>query len=162
MLFTAVLAVAFSALGALTAAAQIVTETFMFVPGIPGESTNGDHQDWIDIHSFSQNLDGSKKDQGACTLAVVKAIDRSTPLLFVAAANGQIFDEIRLESIRVGSDHRQPFYDLTLSDALVSSISLTGEHEMVTFTGARATLRYFRPDGTTGGRDETKATVHCK
>jgi hypothetical protein len=33
---------------------------------------------------------------------------------------------------------------------------------MVTIAGARATLRYVRPDGTPGGRDETKATVHCK
>lgn len=164
MLIITVLTVAFSTLGTHIAAAQITTETFMLVPGIPGESTTAGHQDWIDVYSFSQNLDGSKKDQGACTVSMVTAIDRSGPLLFAAAASGQIFDEIRLESFKVASDHPLPFYELTLSDAYVSSISVVPNElmETLTITGARATLRYFREDRKRGGREETKVTVHCK
>jgi len=73
MLIITVLTVAFSTIGAHIAAAQVTTETFMLVPGIPGESTAAGHEDWIDVHSFSQNLNGSKKDQGACTVSVVAA-----------------------------------------------------------------------------------------
>ena len=161
-LFSTSVAVAFLVLAAPHAAAQITTQTFMLLPGIPGESTSPGHEDWIDILSFSQNLDGSKKDQGACTVSLAKAIDRSSPLLFAATASGQLFDEIRLESFRVGSDHPLPFYELTLSDAFVSSISLNVLLETLTITGTRATLRYFRPDDKPGGREETKVSVHCK
>jgi len=161
-LIITVLTIAFSALGTHIAAAQTATQTFMLVPGIPGESTAAGHQDWIDVYSFSQNLDGSKKDQGACTVTVLTAIDRSSPLLFAAAATGQFFDEIRLESFKVGGKHPLPFYELTLSDAFVSSISVSGLMETVTLTGGSATLRYVREDPKRGGGEETKSTVHCK
>ena len=36
--------------------AMAQTEIFMFVPGIPGESTDNRHQGWIDVVSFSQTL----------------------------------------------------------------------------------------------------------
>lgn len=162
MLIVAALTVAFSAFGTHIAAAQSTTETFLLVPGIAGESTAAGHEDWIDVYSFSQNLDGSKKDQGACTVSVVTAIDRSSPLLFAAAANGQFFDEIRLESFKIPSDHPQPFYELTLSDAFVSAISVNQEWQTLTITGATATLRYFRENRKRGGREETRVTVHCR
>ena len=162
MLIVTVLTVAFSTLGTHIAAAQTTTQTFMLVPGIPGEATEADHQDWIGVYSFSQNLDGSKKDQGACTVSMITAIEGSTPLLFAATASGQIFDEIRLESFKVASKHPLPFYGLTLSDAYVSSIILDSLMATLTITGGSATLRYFREDSKHGGGDETKVTVHCK
>jgi len=95
---------------------------------------------------------------------VVTPIDRSAPLLFAAAASGQIFDEIRLESFKIASDRPQPFYELTLSDAYVASISVVPNElvETVTIMGNSATLRYLRADGKRGAGDETKVTVHCK
>jgi len=162
MLIVTLLTVAFLTLGTHIAAAQTTTQTFMLVPGIPGEATEADHQDWIGVYSFSQNLDGSKKDQGACTVSMITAIDGSTPLLFAATASGQIFDEIRLESFKVASKHPLPFYELTLSDAYVSSISVVADMATMTMTGDSATLRYFRVDSKHGGGDETKVTVHCK
>lgn len=162
MLIVIVMAVAFSTVGAHIAAAQITTETFLLVPGIPGESTGAGHEDWIDVNSFSQQLNGSKNDQGACTVEVVTPIDRAVSSLMVAVATGQMFDEIRLESFKVGNNHPRPFYDLTLSDAHVTSFSLFTNGSILTITGARATLRYFREDPKHGGGEESKVTVHCK
>lgn len=161
MSFTAILAVALSILGTHSVAAQ-TTQAFMRVPGIPGDSETDGREDWIDVLSVAQLFTGAEKKTGACTVSVTKALDRSTPLLFAAASTGQIFPDVVIEIVGSSEPEARPFYVLTLSDALISSISLspTDSTENLTFTGESATLRYLpRYDGKEP--DEKKLTLRC-
>lgn len=156
-----IMTVALLVLGVSSAVAQ-TTSAFMLVPGIPGDSTQERHADWIDLVSVTQTFNGSGKGN-ACTVVVSKGVDRSGPLLWGAAAIGQAFTEIRIDIVKAGLQP-QRFYELTLTNAFVSAInsSPTSLTEQVSLTGSSATLRYFpqNPDGSVG--TPIASTVACK
>jgi type VI secretion system Hcp family effector len=159
------LAAAVLILGAQSAAAQVATETFMFAPGIPGDALRVGRTNWIDVYSLSQSFEGGKQNEGACTVALVKALDRSGPLLWAATVTGQIFSEIRIESVKASGEKAQPFYTLTLTDVLISGIQSTPNllTENLTLSGAKATLTFFRQNEITGANEEaSSATIKCK
>ena len=156
------LAIAMSSLGARSAAAQI--ETFMLVPGIPGDSIDERHKDWIDVLSVTQTLEAAGKKKSSCEIQVVKQLDIAGPRLWLAAVTAQIFPEVRVEVIRSGEDQRR-VYAITLANARVSSIATAVSNtfvETLSLTAETATLTVFqqRPDGTEG--PPVSATVSCK
>ena len=159
------LAAALFTLGAHSAAAQNNTDTFMLVPGIPGESVQVGRNGWIDVFSVSQSFNGAQKgDGGACTVAVTKGLDRSGPLLWAAAVTGQVFNEIVIEIARSQEGKAPPFYVLTLSNVFVSAISSSptdlAEHLTLTVTSATLTYTMQNPDGSAG--QKVSSTVKCK
>jgi type VI secretion system secreted protein Hcp len=162
VLSVVVLSVAASLVAAPRAAAQS-TSAFMLVPGIPGDSTNDRHKDWIDVSSVTQNFVAGAKNTGACTVNVTKALDRSGPLIWGAAVTGQIFTEIRIDIIRTGGE-QQRVYDVTLTNAVVTAITSkpTDLNEQVTLSGSAATLRFYpqNPDGSVGA--PVTSSVSCK
>ena len=161
--FTAVLAFALATFGADNAAAQTQTQTYMLIVGIPGESTDDRHKDWIEVLSLSQNTTADKSDNGACSVSLAKSLDRSGPLLWAAAVSGTNVGDVRIEITRGGED-RQRFYELTLTNAFVTSLSATPNSllEQLTLAGDSARLRYFpqKADGTLDA--PIVATVKCR
>jgi type VI secretion system secreted protein Hcp len=113
-------------------------DAFLKIEGIPGESTDRLHKDWIDILSFSWGVSntstgGSGGGGGAGKasvhdFSVVKYIDVASPALFEQCCTGQHVKEAAFE---LTNQRDQSFYKLTFTDVLISSVS---------------------PNGTTGGR----------
>ena len=67
-------------------AAKAQLLTFMFIDGIPGESTLNDKRDWIELTGYSQSFGTIN-----CSRAIAnKRIDRSSPVLISRAAAGSI------------------------------------------------------------------------
>jgi type VI secretion system secreted protein Hcp len=138
--------------------------TFLLVPGIPGESVDADHRDWIDILSMSQGAVSTKKSVACSDLSVMKYLDRSGPPLWAAAAMGQAFAEVRLEVVREG-DMPMVVYDVRLTNARVTSISTSGSSELpvesVSFSYQSLTLTF----NGQGPRGEvipgTPQTINC-
>jgi len=155
-----ILVIALSVIGAQSAVAQ--TSTFMLVPGIPGDSTQERHADWIEVFSITQTFSSANK-VSACAVVAAKGLDRSGPLLWAATATGQIFPEIRIDILKAGGA-QQRFYELTLTNAHVSAITSTPSAftEQLTLIGTSATLRYFpqHADGSLG--TPIASTVNCK
>lgn len=155
-----VLAIALSIGGVRSAVAQ--TSTFMLVPNIAGDSTDAHHARWIEVFSITQSFNSANK-ANACTVVAAKGLDRSGPLLWAAAATGQIFAEIRIDIQRSGGD-QQRFYELVLTNATIAAITSmpTSFTEQLTLSGASATLRYFpqNPDGSIA--TPVVSTVNCK
>src|SRR5688572_1386653 len=83
--------------GVLQALAQ--TSVFMFIPGIPGNSVDARHADWIDVLSLSQTLEEVAKGRPQCSVKAIKNLDNAGPLLWAAAVNGQIFPEVKIEFV---------------------------------------------------------------
>jgi len=121
--------------------------TFMLVPGIPGESVDEHHANWIDVVGVTQTLiQGERPSVGPqCSIGVRKHLDIAGPRLWFAAVTGQTFDQIQIEL--VGSTG-QRFYQILLNKAVVASISTTDDNttpaERITFSMASVTLTYWR------------------
>jgi type VI protein secretion system component Hcp len=158
LLCQAVLAVASFTLGTQNAAAQ--PQTYLYVPGIPGDSAVVGRANWIDVFSVAQGFGGTSP--SACTVAVAKGLDRSGPPLWAAAVTGQTFTEIIIDITRAGEKPLR-FYELKLTNARVTAISSVPSDlaEHVTISGTAAKLTYWpqNPDGTLGGA--ISATLDC-
>ncbi len=140
---------------------------FLKIEGISGESTDGGHQGWIDVMSFSWGASkpaslGSTQAGRASfgDIMIVKPVDKSSPRLYLACAAGQQFSTATLQGTRLVSGGlallRVVYYEITLTNVIVSSIkpgnmntSGTYPTEMVSmnFGKIRWTYRQYSPTG---------------
>ncbi len=91
-------------------------DAFLNVKDIPGESTDDKHADWIEILSYSsgvsQTASASASSGGGASseradfqdFSIVKALDKASPKLALACANGTHIPEVALELCRAGGD----------------------------------------------------------
>ncbi|MBN1673525.1 MAG: type VI secretion system tube protein Hcp [Kiritimatiellae bacterium] len=119
-----------SALGAGAA-----TDMFLYLDGIPGESTNQTHQDWIDIESFSHGLtqlgtglSGTGASAGSVThqdVNILKWVDKASAPLAAHCCQGRHISEAIIEFVDSGS--QTPYHTITLRDVLVSRVAPSAE-----------------------------------
>jgi type VI secretion system secreted protein Hcp len=83
------------------------SNAFMKIAGVPGESTDDKHKDWIEILSFSYGAaQTSSASGGAGTgaaihdLVITKNIDRASPKLAECLTKGNNFGDVTLETWR--------------------------------------------------------------
>jgi type VI secretion system Hcp family effector len=84
-------------------------QLFVQINGVPGSSANAQHQGWIDAIGFSEAVSravglaaGSGGAVGAAQfsdLVIVKRIDRASPLLRLAVADGRSIARVRLDCV---------------------------------------------------------------
>lgn len=136
-------------------------EAFLQIPTIPGEADEAAHGDWIDIESFSF---GAVQRPGpgfglfAAEFVVAKRLDKASPLLFLACAQGTVLETVTLDLIDdFGPADNVVFHQVILTDARVASVNLTGETagtdrplEEVAFTYGKVEIRYSVVDPDTG------------
>jgi type VI secretion system secreted protein Hcp len=148
-------------------------DAFIQIDGIPGESTDDAHADWIEVLSYScgvtQPSSGSASSGGGASaeradfqdFSIVKALDKASPKLALACADGTHISEIILELCRAGGD-KVKYMEYKLSDAMVTSVrpggsSAGGEAlplEEVSFNYGKIEWTYTqqkRGDGSGGG-----------
>ena len=163
-LTVAALVVGLLALGAAEAHAQPL-KTFLNVPGIPGDSTDAQHPEWIEVLALTQGGTATRKSIVCSDLQVIKSLDRSGPPLWAAAALGQSFEEIRLEIVS-GVDTRKVVYDVKLGNAKVTSISTSGSSELpiesVSFSYQTLTLTFNRQSSTGAIIPGVPQTIDCR
>lgn len=146
-----------------------LVDFFLKIEGIDGESQDHKHKGEIDIHSWSwsENQGGSHGAGGGGgagkvqihDLSIVKRIDKSSPKLMLACANGEHIKKAVLTARKAGKE-QQEFYKITLTDLLVSSFQ-TGGHgdgdvlptDQVSLNFSKIEVEYKeqKPDGTLGG-----------
>jgi len=127
---------------------------FMTVDGIPGESLDAKHDEWIDVLSFSHGISQPTSITGISRTAersthedftITKELDKSSPKLALACCNGEHITEVIIEVCR--ADTSEKYMRYTLTDVIVASISQNGASQ-----GAEAkpieevSLRYGRID----------------
>lgn len=111
---------------------------YLFLDGIPGESTDGDHKDWIDLLSMSVGVHrpvggahaGVTRAQGTADfdpIHVSKSVDKSSAKLFEAVAKGTSIKAVKIEATTsYGGDKRVVYLKYELKDAIVTSYQLSG------------------------------------
>jgi len=146
-------------------------DAFLQIDGIPGESTDDKHSEWIELLKFNYSADqpssGSVSSGGGRSaervdlddLHVTKAIDKATPKLLLNCCNGRHIAKITLEVCRSGED-KQLYYKIVMEDVIVTSIQAAGMAkgqgsaplpiEEVSFGFGKITWTYTETDHKTG------------
>jgi type VI secretion system secreted protein Hcp len=144
-------------------------DCFLKLDGIPGESQDDKHKEWIELHSFSmgvtQIVGGQRSTTGAASagrcdhadLAVVKSLDKTTPKLNLFCSNGTHIKKVEMELCRATGD-KQLYYKVTLSDCLITSVRPGGSAkggetvpmEEVTINYGEVNWEYTQTDHKTG------------
>jgi type VI secretion system secreted protein Hcp len=147
-------------------------DAFLKIDGIPGESTDDQYKDWIEILSFDHGLvqaisktvssaggaAGERVDFGAVN--VRKEIDKASPKIFEAAFTGKHIKEVLIEVCRAGGN-KEKYLTIKMEQVLVASFNQDGGDgvefptERVSFAHGTITMIYTqqkRADGTPGGQ----------
>lgn len=141
-------------------------DVFLQIDGIPGESTDEKHKNWIEVLSYSHGVSqmgaGSRSTGGAATggrcdhqdFSIVKELDKATADLNLVCCNGKHIKKITLELCRATGD-KQPYMKYELEDVVISSVSIGGggggiPTESVTFNYGKINWVYTETDHQTG------------
>ncbi len=113
----------------------MATDYFLKLDGIEGESSQKDHENQIDLLSWSwgESNSGSSSDGGGSGSGKVNMqdfsfamkINKASPALFKACANGSHIKEGTLTCRRAGKEPR-PYLTIKFTDLLVSSFQTGG------------------------------------
>ena len=125
-------------LGLFAGPALAAVDMFIKIEGIPGESQDQSHRDWIDVLSFDMSVSrpiepgaggGAAGRQAAqrSDLVLTKYIDKSSPKLALACCEGRYVPEVTPELINTGGGNRTPYMVYKLHNVLVSSYSVSGD-----------------------------------
>ncbi len=149
-------------------------DAFLKIDGVPGESTDDKHKDWIEVLSFSwgvsQRASGSASTGGGATaeradfqdFSIVKALDKASPKIALACADGTHIKEVIIELCRAGGD-KVKYMEYKMSNAIISSVRPGGSAqggetlplEEVSFNYGKIEWTYTqqkRADGSGGGQ----------
>ncbi len=141
--------------------ASAQTKAFLFIDGIPGDSIDEGHRNWIDLLSLSHSFEPGGL---ACDLTMTKGLDQASPLLWAAAALGDPFAEMRLEAWRQGFDRRK-IYELALATVQIKRVSTIDNAqtyaEMVALQAKTLTLSYFHVDASGRPLPPVVRTIAC-
>ncbi len=151
-------------------------DAFLKIDGVPGESTDDKHKDWLEVLSFhwgvSQPASGSSSTAGGRSaersdhsdFSIVKALDKTSPKLFLQCCNGTHIKEVKMELCRAAGD-KQKYMEYKLSDVIISSVRpaaarMAERHcpwKRFRLTTARSSSRTRKPITRRGSRRETSS-----
>jgi type VI secretion system secreted protein Hcp len=149
---------------------------YLSIDGIPGESLDEDHRDWIEVLCFSWGASaaagaatGSGSGAGKATvtdLFVSSVLSQASPQLFLAVMTGKHARTAVLEGVKqAGQERPVRFMRLSLEDVLVTSYQsgAAGETPFDAFSLAygRISYSYWRQnaDGTLGSEQVVRWDV---
>ena len=152
--------------------------TFLKIDGIEGESTDKSHKDEISIDSFSvsaqgaQNIGSQSSGAGAGkvsiqSFSITKTLDKSSPLLFQAAATGKHFKDAVLSFTHKAGGKEQTYLKFDFQNVLISSVqdgsSGGGQPtEQVTFAFQTVQESFVQPNGKVGATVNFNLSTNLK
>jgi type VI secretion system secreted protein Hcp len=150
-----------------------LVDYFLKIDGIQGESQDKTHKDEIQIESWSwgETQGGSNRAGGGGGIGKVSmedfqftmAVNKATPKLMLACANGDHIKKAVLTARKAGKD-QQDYLVYSFYDLLVSSYKTGGEahasglpQDQISLNFSKMEVEYKeqKPDGTLGGAIKT-------
>lgn len=113
-------------------------DAFLKIDGIPGESTDDKHKDWIEVlrfdHGMEQPASVTASSTGGATAErvnhgtfdIVHLLDKASPKLYEACCTGRHIREVTLELCRAGGD-KVKYMEIKMEQVLVSKVKSEGE-----------------------------------
>ncbi|ARN56932.1 Hcp family type VI secretion system effector [Sedimentisphaera salicampi] len=142
-------------------------DSFLKIDGIPGESTDDNHADWIELSAFEHEIEqssagststGGARTAGRCDhgdFVVTKNIDKATPKLFLNCCNGTHIPQIVLHLCRE-TGAKQKYMEYVFKDVIISKVETIRKSEeslpaeKISFNYANIELIYTETDHNTG------------
>ena len=147
-------------------------DMFIKIGELAGESGDSVHKDSIDVLAWSWCLSNSGSAHSGCgagagkvnvqDLSFTKWVDRSSPELMLACANGKHFDKALL-TLRKAGEKPVEYLKLNLEDLMITSLSTGGSGgedrltENVTLSFAKYKIEY-TPQKKDGSADKVVRT----
>lgn len=112
-------------------------DAFIKIDGIPGESTDDKHKDWIEVISYDHHIEqpasSTASSVGGATAERVNhgtfnflhQLDKATPKLLEACCTGKHIKEVTIEFCRAGGD-KVKYMEIKLEQVLISAVSENG------------------------------------
>jgi type VI secretion system secreted protein Hcp len=148
-------------------------DAFLKIDGIPGESLDDKHKDWIELLSFSHGITQpasmTASSVGGATservtmgdFHIVKNLDKASPKLSEQCCSGKHIKDVTIELCRAGGD-KLKYMEVKLEQVIISSVSTGGSSqgtggfpsEAVSFNFGKVKWTYTqqkREDGSGGG-----------
>jgi len=132
-------------------------DVFLKFEGIEGESTDTEHEDWIELDSFSWGIDCPDDGSGTAQLqvkdlVVTKELYKSSPKLMLHACTGTELGDVTLA---ITDPTRTPteYYKITFTKVLVTSYQTGGSSgdpvpvDSVSLNFTKITFEYHPQDG---------------
>jgi len=130
---------------------------YMKIPDIPGDTTQGNHKQWIEVNSFQFGVGrgvstrtGSASDREASEpsvseIVVTKLLDKASVKLFQAATQNQEGKKVEIHFCST-AQAGQNYLEVELSETIVSgwSISSGGDRpsESMSLNGTKVNIKY--------------------
>jgi type VI secretion system secreted protein Hcp len=116
----------------------MAVNAYLIIDGIEGQSTS--RKKAIDIYSFSfgaslptsfsQSTGESRAGRADFSdVAVSKAVDKTSPLLFQHCITGDFFKKVEIIYDKAMGNKQEDYFKIILEDAVISNISLSGGSE---------------------------------
>ena len=115
-------------------------DAFLRIDGIPGESQDSNHKDWIEIlsyhHGVSQPVSSTVSSSGGAAtervnfgaFVIAKLVDKATPKLFEACCTGTHIKEVIIEVCRSGGD-KQKYLEIQMEQVLISGYNTSAKED---------------------------------
>jgi type VI secretion system secreted protein Hcp len=112
-------------------------DAFIKIDGIEGESTDDKHAGWIEMATFgtglSQSVSSTASSAGGASaeradfqdFTFTKQLDKASPKLALACADGTHINTIMVELCRSGTD-KLKFMEYKLTNCIISNVSTLG------------------------------------
>jgi len=153
-------------------------DCFLKIDGVPGESIDDKHKDWIEVLSYYHGItNAATRTGGGMVLAinrpthedfmVTKPLDKSSPKLALYCSNGQHIREVTLELFKnyPGTGPNR-FMKYSLSDVIITSVGTSGGTissetlpiEEVSFNYGKIEWTYTERDSAGNAKGDVKAS----
>lgn len=155
-------------LGATATASAALTDVFIKIAGVSGESKDSKHRGEVDVVSWSWGTTTSTGRAATAAgntatkpvfdqLTFVKTIDSASPQLLQCATTGKHLSEVLL-TVRLAGKTQHEYIRIKLKDVVVSSMKLMGNTDStvpreeigLSFAAVEYTVLQMKPDGTAG------------
>jgi type VI secretion system secreted protein Hcp len=148
-------------------------DAFLKIEGVPGESTDDKHKDWIEILSFNHGVTqpssatassaggGTTERVNLSDYSVVKHLDKASPKLHELCCTGKHIPTVTIELCRAGGD-KLKYMEVKMEQVIISGVQAGGTAqggdtlptESVSFNFGKIKWTYTqqkRSDGSGGG-----------
>jgi type VI secretion system secreted protein Hcp len=114
-------------------------DAFLQLDGVPGESLDDKHKDWIELlsigHGMLQPVSQSRSSAGGGhtgrtqhdDFVITKLLDKASPKLYEAVSKGTHFSKAKIEVCRAGGGQVK-FMEINMEEIVISSVHLGGTH----------------------------------
>lgn len=148
-----------------------MSDIYIKIDGIPGEATDGDHKDWIEVlsytHGITQPASATVSSAGGGTTtrcdhenySITKYVDKASPKLYELCSSGKHISSITIDMMRASGDSRVKYMEVKMEQVVIAGVSPAGGPE---FPTESVSLNYGnikwtysqqkRPDGSQAGQ----------